>query len=147
MIKRTGLCLFLFLLWAGPVTAQTSSEMSTLVRQLEGLQDLIEFRRPSSSATVRYPNNQVATNNFGSASSTWYWPNGKTITNNARSMSASWYWPNGQTMTNQIGSSSATWYWPDGQILSLSGPGYSARDLEDIPGLALRLLKMAGRRG
>jgi hypothetical protein len=136
----------LLLLFTVSLAAQ-ETELGKALRQVDGLIDLIEFSRPSSSATVRYANNQVATHNFGSASATWFWPNGQAMTNNARSSSATWFWPNGKMMTTQIGSSSATWWWPDGQTMSLRGPGFSAAELEKTPALAARVLRLAVRNG
>lgn len=146
MRRRVSLILVTLIMLVTGASAQIT-ELEVVQKQVEGLADLINFNRPSSSATVRYPNNQVATNNFGSASATWYWPNGQAITHNARSASATWFWPNGKTVTNQIGSSSATWWWPDGQTMTLRGPGFSASELENTLGLAARILRLAVRNG
>lgn len=145
-VCKVALLVFLLLVTSSGVVAQ-ETEMGKTLRQVEGLIDLIEFSRPSSSATLRYANNQVATHNFSSSSATWFWPNGQTITNNARSSSATWFWPNGKMMTTQIGSSNATWWWPDGQTMSLRGPGFSSAELENTPALAARVLRLAVRNG
>lgn len=130
----------------GSVSAQ-DQDFVGLLRQVEGLADLVDFRPPSPSSTVRYGNNQIATNLYGSPSASWYWPNGKIMTNLAQSPSATWYWPNGKVITNLIGSSSATWYWPNGQIMSLSGSGVSPKELANTPALAARILRLAVRNG
>ena len=140
------LSLLLLLLLCLPGHAE---EMSTeaMLRQVEGLQDLIAFRRPSNNATLRYANNQVATNLYGTPNATWRWPNGQVLSNLAGSPNATWYWPNGRVMTNQIGSRNATWYWPDGQVMMLSGGGFSEEELRDTPAVGARVLHLVARRG
>ncbi len=145
-MKQISRLLLLLLVLCLPVSAQ-EQDFSAVLRQVEGLADLIDFRQPTANATVRYGNNQIATNLFGSKSATWYWPNGKVITNLAQSPSASWYWPNGKVITHQIGSSSSTWYWPDGQIMSLSGSGVREHELANTAALAARILRLAVRNG
>lgn len=145
-MKRISVLIFLWAALYCPVSAQ-AQDFDTVLRQVEGLVDLIDLRQPAANATVRYGNGQIATNLYDSKSATWYWPNGKVITNLAQSPSATWYWPNGKVITFQIGSSSATWYWPDGQMMSLSGSGVRERELSNTPALAAKILRLAVRNG
>lgn len=128
-------------------SAEAEEGMREILDQMEALGDLLDFSRPRDNATVRYRNNQVATNLYRSRTATWYWPNGRVLSNLAGSANATWYWPNGRVMTNLVGSPNATWYWPDGQIMTLRGPGYSETELQDVPRVASRILKMAVRNG
>lgn len=139
--------LLVFVLAFSLAASAVAQDMQAMLDQVEGLEALIRFSRPSPNATVRYPNGQVATNLYGSATATWRWPNGQTLSMVAASPTGTWFWPNGKVMTNQIGSKTATWYWPDGQVMMLTGGGFSEAELQDVPALAARVLRMAKRRG
>lgn len=132
-------------LFAAPARADEGIRES--LDLMEALGDMLDFSRPRDSATIRYRNNQLATNLYRSRTATWYWPNGRVLSNMAGSANATWYWPNGRVMTNLVGSPNATWYWPDGQIMTLRGPGYSEAELLDVPRVATRVLRMAVRNG
>lgn len=135
------------LLVLGTGLSAQENDFTEALRQVEGLVDLVDIRRPAPNSTVRYANSKVATNVYGSANASWYWPNGKLITNLAQSPSATWYWPNGKIVTVAIGSPNATWYWPNGQIMSLRGSGRTESELSNTPELAAKLLRLAIRNG
>lgn len=145
-MKSWKLWLCALLVFCTNLSAQ-ENDFTDILRQVEGLVDLVDIRRPAPNSTLRYANNKIATNVYGSASATWYWPNGKILTNVAQSPNATWYWPNGKTITVAIGSPNATWYWPNGQIMSLRGSGRSEFELSNTPELAAKLLRLAIRNG
>ena len=127
--------------------ALAAPESLSMLSQLEDLQEQIDFHPPREYSTLRYPNGTTATMLFGKKGATWYWPNGKILTSLGGQRGASWYWQNGQMMTLRVGDAGSSWYWPDGKMMTNSGPGMSDYELLDVPALAVKMLRMATRRG
>ena len=144
--KATALLFFLFLL-LGSASADQADSTKAMLEQMEDLQETIEFKQPRDYSTVRYANGKTATILFNKRGATWYWPNGKTITIRAGVAGATWLWPNGKTMSIRTGKKGATWYWPDGSVFTTSGPEVSDYELLDVPAYAVKMLRMAKRRG
>ena len=146
LVLVRALAVLLMLCFAsGAVSAEES--LRGVLEQMEDLQETLEFQVPRDNSTVRYAGGATATLRYGSRGATWNWPNGKTITLRAGAAGATWLWPNGKTMSLMAGKKGASWYWPDGSVYTMSGPEFSDRELLDVPAFAVKMLRMAVRRG